>query len=269
MDYGSQIETDEQGEVIREFDTTESNKQVSVGIDLLQTANHIMRNRNLEEIQETVKIYFGYSHNSVKSLLDVDSNQSTNMIDGKAKFANYGLLLQYKLNHLPNYGKGDITFGVNLINAYKEKITYVDPNRADYLPYGTKYAVSACYSKDIKWLYNIYPGLRNPILEEITQESFAFYLSSDLADYGYSRQIFGCGGEISLFNIFSYRIGYTNNKDTESDGLSYSFGLRLGSDNYFSLAYDYTKMFKSSDVYIPEKQNFVMSMNILGLIEKF
>ncbi|MDD3051774.1 MAG: hypothetical protein PHR06_11605 [Candidatus Cloacimonetes bacterium] len=258
IDYGSQIETDEQGEVIGSFDIIESNEQISVGVDLFQVANHITRNENLKEIQETVKVYLGYSHNSVKSLIDVDSDQIENKIDGKANFTNYGLLLQYKLNHLPNYGNGDITFGVNLFNVGKEKIAYVDPAQADYLPYGTKYAVSACYSRDIEWFYNIYPEAKNSFLRKFLQESFALFLSSDLADYGYSRDIFGCGGEISLLNLLSYRIGYTNNSDTESDGLSYSFGLRLEYDNLISLAYDYTNMFNSSDVYIPEKQNFML-----------
>jgi len=89
---------------------------------------------------------------------------------------------------------------------------------------------------------------------------FAIYTSFDKADYGYSRDILGCGAEISLLNLLSYRLGYTNNQETDCDGFSYSFGLNLAYKEKIAFSYDYTKMMESSDVYIPKKQNFMVKV---------
>ena len=145
----------------------------------------------------------------------------------------------------------DFTFGINFVNPFKSEIYYITENQADYLPYGIKYGFSGSYSLNIYRFFN-----QDLFITYFTDKALVIYSSYDKANYGSIRKVDGYGLEISLLDIFSYRIGHTKNIITNFEGYSYSFGLNLFYRNKIGVAVDFTEMFDSSEIYSPEKWNF-------------
>ena len=256
LKYYKQTLVNEEGVTIDEFTPYENNSKISIGVDVLQWSNYYLQNSDIENCQNFMKLYIGYSHNFINSRLAPDTYYEK--IDGKSSFSEYGLLVQYYNGNITSlYSDWDFTFGMNFVNPGKAEIVYVNENNADNLPYGIKYGFSGCYSFNLEWFLSKNPQYRNSLLEKFTDKTLVIYTSYDKANYGGIRKIAGYGFEVSLFDIISYRIGYTKNYETDLSGLNYSLGINLEYCNRFGVALDYTKMFKSSEVYSPKKLNFI------------
>lgn len=258
--HGKQTQTDEYGNIIDEFTVFENNSKISIGIDVLKWSNQYLKNSYLENFQEFIKFYLGYSHNFVKSQLAPDTEYVN--LNGKSSYSEYGFLIQnISPKYLGEYCNWDYTFGINFINPTKTEIFYINKEQADPLPYGIKFGFSYCYSLDLEWILRKYSQIKDSILPKFTDKALVIYACFEEANYGGIREITGYGCEVSLLNILSYRIGLTDNKETGCYGFSYSFGCNLEYKKKVGIAIDYTRMFEGSEIYSPKKLNLIAKYN--------
>ena len=258
--HGKQTRLDEDGNVIDEFTVFENNTKISIGIDVLKWSNQYLKNSYLENFQEFMKFYLGYSHNFIKSQLAPDTEYVN--LNGKSSYGEYGFLIQHiPPKYLGKYSNWDFTFGINFINPTKTEIFYINEEQADPLPYGIKFGFSSCYSLDLEWIIRKYSQYKDSILPNFTDKTLVIYASYDKANYGGIREIAGYGCEVSLLNILSYRIGLTDNKETGCYGFSYSFGCNLEYKKKVGITIDYTRMFEGSEIYSPNKLNMTVKYN--------
>ncbi len=260
MMHGKQTISDENGNIIDEFNPYENNSKISFGVDILKWSNQYLKNTDVENYQKFMKLYLGYSYNSVNSQLAPDTDYIK--LNGKSSFGEIGFLFQYfPAKFKSQYSNWDLTCGVNFVNPTKAEIYYISEEQADPLPYGIKLGFSGCYSLDLEWLSNKNPQSNNSLLPKFTDKALVIYASYDRANYGGIREISGYGCEVSLLNIFSYRIGYTDNFETGCNGFSYSFGCNIKYRKKVGIAIDYTRMFDSSEIYSPKKLNLIANYN--------
>ncbi|HPR18798.1 MAG TPA: hypothetical protein PLD62_11195, partial [Candidatus Cloacimonadota bacterium] len=250
---------DGNGNIIGSYYPYETNNKISVGIDLLEFNQQFLSYPALNRFAEKFNVFFGYGQNFINSKLASDEyfgGEEKKDYNGKSSYGEIGFLLQYKPGKAENSNvKMDYTFGLDIVNPTKEEIYYFNKSQADPLPYGIKYGLSGCCCLDLDWFQQNYPNFDTSILHHFTESFLTLYASLDRANYGGIREITGFGLELSLFDIISYRLGYTNNDEVDLSGRSYSFGLNLMYENKYGVSIDYTKMFDSSEIYGPNKLN--------------
>jgi hypothetical protein len=253
LKYNTMGITDETNNEIGTYKPYEINRKFSIGIDVLEFGSNY-NNTNTNDLSKNVKLFAGYSHNFIKSML-VPENEPN--YDGESSFGEIGFLAQYLPEKTANnYFSMDYTLGINFVNPTKEEIYYINESQADPLPYGVKYAISSCMAVDLAWFNQKNPDYDTSVLSHFTDKFLVLYGSFDKANYGGIRKITGYGLEISLFDILSYRLGHTDNDETNLSGSSYSLGLNLMYNDQFGISVDYTEMFDNSKIYGPEKLNF-------------
>lgn len=250
MSYGEQTQIDSLGNVISTFESYEADTKYGFGINLVEFASNFIYKDCLRSINHYGEFSFGYSYDDIYSALAPEgTGVSPYNIKGIgiSKFSSYGYLLRLspfnKQNALGGFFALDLVGSINNINPDKAKITYINESQADYLPWGTHSAFAAklTISKDIL-LNSELP----PVLDNIFSNLLSIYYSYDGTQYGEETSSnpgeWGCGTEITFFDVFSIRKGRYSDTAGELVGNTSGYGINLNYNNIFQFQYNHSEI---------------------------
>lgn len=240
MDYGEQVETDEDGNETNSFDSYESSTKYAIGVNLLQFSSNFLRQDDLEFLQYYGELSIGYNYNKIAVNIYSSGNTEGNP-ESKAISHSSGLGMIARISPFNKHNaqdkiyKLDLTAGVYYLNPEKTVISFGNEEQSDPLYWGTNTALSGKLSLNL----STFQELKQTIINDFTKNFFSVYYSRDNTHYGEkSNPSSWCSGvEFSLCDIFSYRIGQSDSsagRDTDSSG----FGINLNYKETFQFQYN-------------------------------
>jgi hypothetical protein len=234
--YEDFVPTNENGSVIGVFKPIESEESFQIATQI----NSFLSNKTGIKLKKKTNIYAGLSVNNIRSEISYEASHQASCFT-----FDFGLAMDYTdetSNVIVN-----TAFGLNIENIFGQNIDYRTGGKDDSLPMGIQVGASRTYSKSF---------------ESSKQNIYSIYYSADFNYYNADRTVFGTGFELSLLDILSGRIGYTNNFDSGCEACSYGFGVNLNSKkNKFGVTLDMVRLFDGSEIYFPQKYSFGLKYN--------
>ncbi len=251
--------TNDDGQTIGKFSPLETSTQYAIGINIVPFLDRIQSTNNYNSSSSYAKYYLGYSYNYISSQLIPKNIEYFNHYNPNSDFSKLGFLAQFSPPTLQNTQNDfNFTAGLSLVNPTKRKITYFKHHPANPLPSGLKFGTTVSYKRKAD----------QPITNSLTlpsQNFYSCYASIDYADYSSSDNILGFGLEFTGLDIFSVRIGQTNQSPESQSSTSYSFGLNLNFSKDVNFKIDYTNFFNTKEMYPSEMMNASLNLNLIEL----
>ncbi len=279
MDYGEQIAVDHEGTIIDTFRSYESCSQFAFGINFLELTNKVFKYSSpIIDLQRYSEISLGYSLDYIVSglcplipeLMDAEGKgeSTSHNIGGIIRISPINLLSDILQNILHfdfsinDYLNLDLSYGINLINIYRDGILYENSNSKQPLPNGIRSGIAGkLLFINIKNLADEYP-----LLSDISKYLFSIYASYDEAKYGDNPSTCSKGIEYIFLDIFSLRRGKYYDYNGHIVGDSKGWGINLNYKDFICFQYNYVEFPGGELQAVQKKEDMSFSIDILQLV---
>lgn len=230
------------------YSPKEYHKEFGIGTDVLQLWNNVLKNDTFEE--KDLKLYFGTSLNFIYNKLYPDSfaDLPETRDNDRSAFLNLGFIAEFTPIKLEGRKELISSIGIQFLNLNKA-VVETESNIEGTLPHGVKVGISSTFS------------LLDEIETSFRKHAFVLHMMGDFAHYGDYKDVYGIGGEVTIFDVVSIRIGYT--KDTLNNGSVLSNGLGLNANYKDKLIFSFNLIDEIGEgtLYLPRRADFSIGYN--------
>jgi len=230
------------------FTPKEYHKEFGIGTDLLQLWDQIRKSTPDE--QRNLKLYMGSSLNLIYQKLTpeaIEALPETKENDNTA-FVNLGLIAEFTPIKLAGRNKLRSTFGVQFINLNKA-VLKPEPHLEDKLPYGAKIGFSSTFS------------VLDKTGSAFTKNALVLHMMGDFAHYVDYKDVFGFGGEVTVFDIASVRFGYTKDSLENESALTNGFGISTNYKDKYLFSFNLINELGEGTLFVRKRADFTVGYN--------
>lgn len=241
MDYGEQIQTDEDGNETNSLESYDSSTKYAIGVNLLQFSSNFFMEEQLEILENYGDLSIGYNYNKIEmSYSNLGSSETNYTKEGSSHSSGFGMIARIspfnRFNAKDKIYKLDFTAGIYYLNHEKTEVTFTNEGQSDPLPWGTNTAYSGKFSIAL----SLISALHDTYLSNFAENFISVYYSQDNSHLGEDSNpsYWGEGIEFTLFDLFSYRRGQYVDRRGYIIGNTEGFGINLNYKDTFQFQYN-------------------------------
>jgi len=260
IDFGEQEQTDEMGNVIGTFHSSETAGCYSISFNPLGYLRSTYGKRS--EFMDKFNFGLGISYVDLVSDLGPGTGGTEDAIDGKVNthIFDAGLIMSFR-DKLADLFIGEASFGYKRSNLEDKYVTYINDEQKDPIGQNDIYGIGLGVSLPVHSFFPAESALSNWTENLFTIRFLASQNSSETISTEKSK-----GFEFGLLDTVFFRTGDFDDHEGSIEGNTSGYGVSLHYADLFALDYNHAEFPGGDLVNKQESEDFMLMLNLMKLI---